>query len=126
MYFFFFIFFCFYFLVFSYFILLSYWDLYGGVMSQNENVLGISEDSRSKRKRKNLVTLKFNLMNWIVETISILLLIFFPNGIVIIIYILLNSCATPIIYFMGMEENRKKDLKSLIEILSKKQLHNRI
>ena len=74
---------------------------------QNENVKGISEESRSKRRNRNLVTMKFNLMNWMIETVSLLFVIIFQgDDIATIIYILLNSCTTPLIYLFGLEENQ--------------------
>ena len=74
---------------------------------QNENVKGISEESRSKRRNRNLVTMKFNLMNWMIETVSLLFVIIFQgDDIATIIYILLNSCTTPLIYHFGLEENQ--------------------
>ena len=74
--------------------------------NQNENIRGISESSRLKRKRMNLVSLKFNFLNWIIETVSTLLVILIPSDLATTSYILLNSCATPMVYFLGMRENR--------------------
>ena len=79
---------------------------------QNENVKGISEESRSKRRNRNLVTMKFNLMNWMIETFSLLLVIIFQgDDIATIIYILLNSCTTPLIYLFGLEKNQNLVMK---------------
>ena len=77
------------------------------ISNQTDNVKGISESSRSKRRNRNLVTMKFNMINWMVETVSILLVVIIPSNHVFIIYGLLNGCATPLVYIFGMEENRK-------------------
>lgn len=67
--------------------------------------------------------MKFNFLNWILETISTLLVIFTPNELFITLYILVNSCGTPLIYFLGIEDNRKrvrKDLEEKMSVISKK------
>ena len=93
---------------------------------QNENVKGISEESRSKRRNRNLVTMKFNLMNWMIETFSLLLVIIFEgDDVTTVIYILLNSCATPLIYLFGLEENQNlatKVSKTTFMVLSVRKL----
>ena len=93
---------------------------------QNEKVKGISEESRSKRSNRNLVTMKFNLMNWVIETFILLLVIIFPrDDLATIIYILLNSCATPLIYLFGLEENQNlatKVSRTTFMVLSVKKL----
>ena len=71
--------------------------------------MGITEGHRSKRRKRNLVTLKFNMINWIIETVSIIMVVNVSNDLVFTLYILLNSCATPLVYIfgIGMEEKRK-------------------
>ena len=68
--------------------------------------------------------MKFNLINWILETISILInTVISSNDLNIIIYILVNSCGIPLVYIMGIEENRKtvkQILMSQINFLTKK------
>ena len=66
--------------------------------------------------------MKFNLINWALETVSTILVIIIPGEIIIIVYILINSCGTPLVYFMGIEENRqatKRLLMSKIRIVQK-------
>ena len=41
---------------------------------QNENVKGLSEAAKKSRKQKNLVTMKFNFINYLLETLSVGLL----------------------------------------------------
>ena len=85
--------------------------------NHNNKLKGISEDQRSKRRKRNLVTMKFNMINWMIETVSIIMIVIVPDDLVFTLYILLNSCATPLVYIFGMEENRKSamdHLKSLI------------
>ena len=44
------------------------------VKQQNENVKGLSEVQKKSRKRRNLVTMKFNFINYLLETLSVGLL----------------------------------------------------
>ena len=82
-------------------------DTFRFVKKQNKNVKGLSESARLKRKNRNLVTMKFNMCNWLLELVGTLLIIFLPNSSCFIIYMLLNSCGPPVVYFMGIEENSK-------------------
>ena len=52
--------------------------------------------------------MKFNMFNWILETVSTFMVLIFINRIITLIYILIMSSGTPIVYFMGIEENRNK------------------
>ena len=92
-------------------------------MKQNQNVKGITESERLKRRNKNLVNMKFNMINWALETVSIILVVIFPGEIILIIYLLVNCCGTPLIYFLGIEENRQateKLILSKIKIIKKR------
>ena len=42
---------------------------------QNKNIVGLSENARSKRKQRNVVTMKFNMINYLLETLSLILLL---------------------------------------------------
>ena len=42
---------------------------------QNRNIVGLSENARSKRKQRNMVTMKFNMINYLLETLSLILLL---------------------------------------------------
>ena len=87
--------------------------------SQDKNVKGISFLSRDHRKNRNLVTIKFNMINWILETASTLILLVFINKFITLLYILINSCGTPMVYFMGIEDNRKKAKENILMCLKK-------
>ena len=70
-----------------------------------------------------LVTMKFNMINWALETISTLLVIIIINDLIVIVYILIMSCGTPLVYFLGIEDNRKtakEVLKVKMKVLTKK------
>ena len=95
------------------------------VRKQNENIQGITESARARRRNKNLVNMKFNMINWALETFTTFLVFIFPHEIVLLIYWLVNCCGTPLVYFMGIEENRKatkKLLMSKIRIIKKNQI----
>ena len=58
------------------------------------------------RKRRNLVAAKFNLFTWILETASILLVAVSPKDFKML-YIFCISCGPPLLYFLGIEDNRR-------------------
>jgi len=62
-----------------------------------------------KRRNRNLVTMKFHMFNWILETLSTILVLIDLNlnRFSTLIYIFTISYGTPLVYFMGIEENRK-------------------
>ena len=72
------------------------------------NVGGISLECRKQRKNRNLVTVKFNMFNWILETLSTFLVLIFRSRYIDILYVITLSCGTPVVYFLGIEENRRK------------------
>ena len=67
---------------------------------QNENVLGLSTLARVLRKRRNLVSTRFNMMNWLLETLSLSLMIIETrrNMFTHIFYHLVNSFGTPMVF----------------------------
>ena len=69
---------------------------------------GISLECRKQRKNRNLVTMKFNMFNWILESLGTFLVLVFRNRILTILYVIILSCGTPLVYFLGIEENRSK------------------
>ena len=82
--------------------------------------LGLSEEAMTSRKKRNLVSVKFNFLNWLLETFSIFLVLISINF--DSFYILFTSCGPPLLYFMGIEENRKaaqKYFKSNIKVFKK-------
>ena len=86
---------------------LGYGAIYRFRKHQDNKVSGISNTVRKQRKNRNLVTMKFNMFNWMLETCStILVIIIPPHRYFTLLYILVNSCGTPLVYFMGIEENR--------------------
>ena len=68
--------------------------------------------------------MQFNMMNWLLEMISLIPVMFVENVFLNILYLLVNSCGTPLVilfsllfyinksyfflvYFLGIEENRR-------------------
>ena len=68
--------------------------------------------------------MQFNMMNWLLESISLIPVMFVENVFLNILYLLVNSCGTPLVilfsllfyinksyffsvYFLGIEENRR-------------------
>ena len=57
---------------------------------QDEHVSGLTETARNVRRRKNKVTMKFNLVNFVLETTSILLLLAVKTNVIRILYLLVR------------------------------------
>ena len=90
---------------------------------QDECVPGLSDQARILRKNKNLVSMQFNMFNWLLETVSLILVAIVPSLLLDILYILVTSCGPPLVYYLGIEENRqqaKKQFQSRIRIFRKK------
>ena len=51
--------------------------------------------------------MKFNLLNWILETVSTIIVVLIKNAYSTTIYLLIISCGTPLVYYLGIEENRR-------------------
>ena len=67
--------------------------------------------------------MQFNMINWLVETVSLILVMFRNDEYFTILYGLVNSCGTPLVYYLGIEENRQKAreyFQSRIGIFQKK------
>ena len=77
---------------------------------------GINERARIMRKNLKTVTTKFNFVIWLSEASSILVLV--PQSkTFFILYFLLSSCVTPIVYYIGIVENRKAVKQHLQDLL---------
>ena len=90
---------------------------------QDIKVPGLSNLVRNKRKNRNMVTMKFNMFNWMLETVSTLMMFIFIHRFSTLLYVLVNSCGTPLLYVMGIEENRKmakEYFKYRMRIISRK------
>ena len=93
---------------FSYFLVVpaGYAAIYHFRRNQNQKIRGINEQTMMKRRNRNIVSTQFNFLIWIFETSGFLVLI--PKGrIVYIVYFLLVSCASPFLYYVGIEVNRR-------------------
>ena len=76
---------------------------------------GLSDSARLKRKNRNLVTMKFNMINWALETVGTILVIILPTSSSIILSMLLSSCGTPVVYLLGIEDNLKTAREIVME-----------
>ena len=69
--------------------------------------------------------MRFNMMNWLLETISLVLVMIGEYKLSIILYLLVTSCGTPLVYYLGIEENRRlarEHFNSRIRIFKKKKV----
>ena len=82
-----------------------YVKIYQFRKKQNEKELGLSKASLKRRKHRNVVSFKFNLFTWIWETCSISIAALGPEY--QLFYLLSISCGPPLLYFIGIEENRR-------------------
>ena len=71
---------------------------------QDTRDIGLSSTSKNRRKRRNLVSMQFNMINWMVEAISLFLVIFNESEFFDILYLLVTSCGTPLVYYLGIEK----------------------
>ena len=46
------------------------------------------------------------MINWLLETLCTFLVVIDINRFFTILYILIMSCSTPLVYYLGIEENR--------------------
>ena len=53
------------------------------------------------------MTMKFNLLNYLLETLSMVLTLAVRSYLVGLLQILVTSCGTPLVYYLGMEDNRQ-------------------
>ena len=56
--------------------------------NQNERVVGLSEVAKRRREQRNVVTMKFNLINYLLETVSVLMSLLVKNFFVDLLYYL--------------------------------------
>ena len=93
---------------------IGYYRLFRFTEKNNSKVAGsISAKSRIRRKKQNLVTAKFNFLNWLLEAVSLVVVLAGSGKVTTVLYIFLTSCGPPCIYFLGVEENRKAVKQSL-------------
>ena len=68
--------------------------------------------------------MQFILINWLVETVSLILVMMGQRQILMYLYLLVTSCGTPLVYYLGIEENRQKAkeyFQSRMRILKKEE-----
>ena len=66
---------------------------------QDEIASGLSSTSKILRKSKNLVSMRFNMFNWMLEVVSVLLVMMGENPMLETFHNLVNSCGTPVVFF---------------------------
>ena len=66
--------------------------------------------------RRNLVTCKFNFIIWLTELVSGLVVLIPGSQYVKLFYIVTPNIISPVIYYVGIESNRKALKKHLNEL----------
>ena len=95
--------------------------------NQTDNVAGLNQTAKNQRKNRNLVTMKYNVFNFILTTFSLLIFLIIRNDLAVMIYLVVVSCGSPLVYLLGMEENRRKTkliFRSKIEVFYKNKTNN--
>ena len=75
---------------------------------RQDNKVGLSSSAKMTRRKQNLVSMQFNMINWLVETVSLFLVMFEDYEFFTILYLLVTSCGAPLVYYLGIEDNRLK------------------
>ena len=87
---------------------LAYFRIYRYRKQQDSKVsLGLSDNSRKVRIRKNLVTTRTNLIIWIAEVLSGFLVTLPGSNVFVIAYVFVPNSVSPILYYLGIEMNRQ-------------------
>ena len=102
---------------FSYAVLVpfGYTAIYKFRRQDSYDVAGLSERSRLIRRHRNIVTTKFNLLNWIFETSGFMVLIS-EERMFTILYFLVTCSISPVLYYVGIELNRQAAKKRMLDI----------
>ena len=79
---------------------------------QNKVAHGLSDEAMQRRRQKDLVSIQFNLMNWVLELVMILMIVTTTDKMFQTSFILVTSIGTPLIYYLGIEANRQKTVLS--------------
>ena len=69
--------------------------------------------------------MKYNIFNFILTTVSGLIFFIDRNDLTIMINLVVVSCGSPLVYWLGIEENRKKTkemFRSKIEVFETKKI----
>ena len=78
------------------------------ILKQDRKAPGLSAEARKRRRQKNLVSIKFNLMTWVLDSLMIVMIVMTTDKLLQTSFMLVTSIGTPLIYFLGIEENRKQ------------------
>ena len=104
------------FFAFTFFVPIGYICIYRFRKQMNANLKGLNENKINFRKRSNLVTTKYNLIIWVIEALSLLTIFFSISNIAQILFVSIPSTFSPILYFIGILENREHTRQRVIQI----------
>ena len=108
---------------------IGYLTIYVFRRKHDANLQGITERVHQARKSRNLVTTRYNLIIWICEVLSGLVVFIPGSNLFLILYHFFPATLSPVLYFMGIEDNRKAmqiRIKEMIkELRSKGNLNQR-
>ena len=67
------------------------------IKHQDDKVSGLSEAAKIKRRHRNFVTMKFNLLSFVLEAASVILVALSRTFFIRLLYLLVNYCDTPLV-----------------------------
>ena len=67
------------------------------IKHQDDKVPGLSEAGKTKRRHRNFVTMKFNLLSFLLEAASVILVALSKTFFIRLLYLLVNYCGTPLV-----------------------------
>ena len=96
------------FFAFIFIVPIGYICIYRFRQQQVKSVKGLAEMNRFYRKKSNLVTTKYNLIIWITEAFTMFfIMLSIQNNVFQILYLAIPSTFSPILYYIGILENRE-------------------
>ena len=112
---------------------IGYHKIYQFRKNQDSRIRGISDGALRTRKKKNLVSTKFNIMIWLVEAVACFIVLIpglfrirfqlskiiycVGSHLSFIAYFLFPNTVSPMLYFIGMESNRNTLKDKVTEII---------
>ena len=67
---------------------------------------GLTKAAKTKRKHRNFVTMKFNLLSFVLEAASVILVALFRTYLPRLFYLIVNYCGTPLVHYINITTSR--------------------
>ena len=100
---------------------IGYLTIYVFRKKHDASLQGLTESTQLARKSKNLVTTRYNLLIWICELLCGLVVFIPGSNLFLILYHFLPATLSPVLYFLGIEDNRRAMRSRIKEMMSELQ-----